>query len=507
MADVDSIRVRMYRHGFGDCFLLQFFAAKKRKASMLIDCGLKRNDSVAGVSIQQVASDIKKELRKGSSSKKPRLDYLVVTHEHWDHVSGFRPEAKLFNDVEIEKIWLAWTEDPDDPEAQQINSSIIERVKAIKLATDRVAEGNKKNAAFYKSVNPAKDVLGYRKKYHSSLEEILTFFGSLSVTKTSTSNIKYKDQYRISVETQRAMDHVRGLAKKGKSGITYFNPGEVFTDATRLPGVRIYILGPPKSALLNKDKPSSGGKKEVYFGFKDTSFAGFVKGLLHDASTDSASFDDGRPFGQVPCVDEVNANQEYYWKKTYYASDERWRTIEDDWLDGAGALALQMDSDTNNTSLVLAIQLIDSQKVLLFSGDAQVGSWLSWHSLSWEAPGGGAQKVDAKHLLGQTVFYKVGHHASHNATLKDQGLELMKHKDLVAFVPEKEKQYNGIPYGPLMRELKQKTKSRLIVSADKNHKPEDVIKKKPEGLSATEWNAFKKNLKIRKVFVEYIIKA
>ena len=40
-------------------------------------------------------------------------------------------------------------------------------------------------------------------------------------------------------------------------------------------------------------------------------------------------------------------------------------------------------------------------------------------------------EVNATRLLNQTVFYKAGHHASHNATLKEKGLELMIHEDLV----------------------------------------------------------------------------
>jgi hypothetical protein len=42
---VDAVRVRMYRHGFGDCFLLSFMAANQKVYSMLIDCGIKLNTS------------------------------------------------------------------------------------------------------------------------------------------------------------------------------------------------------------------------------------------------------------------------------------------------------------------------------------------------------------------------------------------------------------------------------------------------------------------------------
>ncbi len=102
-----------------------------------------------------------------------------------------------------------------------------------------------------------------------------------------------------------------------------------------------------------------------------------------------------------------------------------WRQIESDWLGAAGTLALQLDSDTNNTSLALAIELSPGGKVLLFPGDAQVGNWLSWHALHWTREGEPERSVDAADLLRRTAFYKVGHHASHNATLREKGLELM----------------------------------------------------------------------------------
>ena len=129
----------MYRHGFGDCFLLQFFTGKQRNFTMLIDCGLKHNDKVVGVSLKDVVANIKEVLNNGkSTTKKARLDVLVVTHEHWDHVSGFHPDAKLFGDFSIGKIWMAWTESPDDKEAGIIRKHLRKSVKALKLANEKV---------------------------------------------------------------------------------------------------------------------------------------------------------------------------------------------------------------------------------------------------------------------------------------------------------------------------------------------------------------------------------
>jgi hypothetical protein len=73
--------------------------------------------------------------------------------------------------------------------------------------------------------------------------------------------------------------------------------------------------------------------------------------------------------------------------------------------------------------------LIDSGKVLLFAGDAQIGNWLSWQDVPWKD-----QSINTDDLLARTVFYKVGHHASHNATLV-AGLEKMTSPELVALIP------------------------------------------------------------------------
>ena len=87
-------------------------------------------------------------------------------------------------------------------------------------------------------------------------------------------------------------------------------------------------------------------------------------------------------------MDESEArNENELWKK-YYAKGRSWRRVDDDWLGYAGQLALQLDSDTNNTSLVLAFELSGGGDVLLFPGDAQVGNWLSWESLEWQIPEG-----------------------------------------------------------------------------------------------------------------------
>jgi hypothetical protein len=134
--------------------------------------------------------------------------------------------------------------------------------------------------------------------------------------------------------------------------------------------------------------------------------------------------------------------------------------------------------------LVLAIELIDSGKVLLFPGDAQYGNWLSWtdKKLEWEfKEGDKSKKVSIEELLSRTVFYKVSHHGSHNGTPQNKGLELMKDKSLIAAVPvdkvaAEEKNWNKIPYSNIMKRLEEKVKKingkPAILRSDS--KPEEI---------------------------------
>jgi len=131
-------------------------------------------------------------------------------------------------------------------------------------------------------------------------------------------------------------------------------------------------------------------------------------------------------------------------------------------------LAMQIDDRTNNTSLALAFEFADTGRVLLFVGDAQVGNWLSWQDLKWTVDG---TTVTGPDLLARTVYYKVGHHGSHNATLKEKGLELMTSKDLSSFIPTNEKDakkvgWGAMPLKSITDELGKRGSGRVIRADD-----------------------------------------
>ena len=174
---------------------------------------------------------------------------------------------------------------------------------------------------------------------------------------------------------------------------------------------------------------------------------------------------DPRPFAPTVTIPIERARsisffQDNYWNTAGGIAD--WRGIDVDWLGAADDLALAMQSATNNTSLVLAIELPGGD-VLLFAGDAQIGNWLSWQDRKWTI---GERTVTGPELLARTIFYKVGHHGSHNATLREKGLGMMTTlKTAVIPVDEevaKKMRWVAMPLTSLVEALNERTGGRTF---------------------------------------------
>jgi hypothetical protein len=250
----------------------------------------------------------------------------------------------------------------------------------------------------------------------------------------------------------------------GKDNTRYCKPGMVL-DLPGVSGARIYVLGPPEDkALLHRSAPSGKGK-ETYLAPADEQLRLALDALASDE--DSASV---RPFESSLGLSRSSARLDQFFQEHYGFDSEAdsWRRIDTDWQGVIGPLALQLDSDTNNTSLAIAIELLPSRKVLLFPGDAQVGNWLSWQKLSWPDPDGNAgATVTVKDLFARTVLYKVGHHGSHNATLRQLGLEQMTAEGLQALIPVDTEFANHtkhwkMPWPDLFKRLQQRATGGIV---------------------------------------------
>src|SRR5690606_1137178 len=108
---------------------------------------------------------------------------------------------------------------------------------------------------------------------------VLGFYGVTSLKKTSDSGIVYKPNGRISTVTEQAMDHIIKLGSSG-GGIRYFSPGTTVDSSLHPPGLTIYVLGPPRSSLINKSDPSRGRAHETYLSIDHSGLTGFIDGML-----------------------------------------------------------------------------------------------------------------------------------------------------------------------------------------------------------------------------------
>ena len=412
-------KVRMYRQGLGDCFLISLPRSDSdRPYKVLIDCGVILGTADASTKMTEVVENI-------IAATQGEIDLLLATHEHWDHLSGFVQAKDAFDKLKVHEVWLGWTENRNDPLTQKLKAQRDAALASLRLGLSRLQLAGDE---------PAAEAV--------ELGGLLEFFGAAK-----------------GASTEDALASVREMS----SNLRFCLPSDAPVEPSGT-GARFYVLGPPHDEkLLRKINPSARDKET--YGLAVDGFQLFMAG----AGTALDSNDRGRPFDgqyEIPFsyAKEMAFFQQQYW--TPADATDNWRLIDSDWLGGSTELALQLDSLTNNTSLVLAIELADGD-VLLFAADAQVGNWLSWQGLEWEV---GGKKVTGPDLLKRTIFYKVGHHGSHNATLRDKGLEQME-KLRVAMIPvdqamAKKKHWDHMPLDELVAALNEKAKG-LVLRVDR----------------------------------------
>ena len=454
---VSEVRVRMYRHGLGDCFLLAFPKPEGGNFFLLIDCGIILGTPDPEAKLKQVVADIIAETRG-------HIDVLVVTHEHWDHVSAFLQCKELFDPatLAIDQVWLAWTEDPADPTAQ-----LLRRQREQKLAGLWLGLGPMR--ARLAAAGPGADTRAAREDLERAAQ-VLSFFGIDPETESPPDEGGFGAAAAASLsKVGAAMTWARERTKSPK----FCRPGDVF-EVAQAGGVRVYVLGPPTDTKqLLKDMPTRSGR-ETYDEAPSLALAERAIFGSTAPAGDGSRFDPSLPFDVKYRITPEDARSMDFYQAHYFGwgagDSEAWRRIDGDWSAGAAEFALQLDSDTNNTSLALAFELPDG-RVLLFPGDAQVGNWESWHADSAGTPRvfqAGGRDVSAEQLLNRTVLYKVGHHGSHNATLRERGLEMMTDPDLTAMVPvdvyiaHVKKKWMKMPFDPLMTRLSALAHGRVV---------------------------------------------
>jgi beta-lactamase superfamily II metal-dependent hydrolase len=126
-------RIRMYRVGFGDFFLLSVPATGGGMAHVLVDCGVHAHD--LGVMDEAVA-----QLKTDTGGQ---LALVIMTHRHADHISGFGSAREIFETFQVERVWMSWFEDREDVKAMKIQAGIAATAQHLQAAlAARAAPGD-----------------------------------------------------------------------------------------------------------------------------------------------------------------------------------------------------------------------------------------------------------------------------------------------------------------------------------------------------------------------------
>ncbi len=349
MADTDDVlRIRMYNVGFGDCFLF-FIPTSEGDRTMLLDCG-KHMSSKTGHSIKEAAEDIVQTVK---NTARKRLDVVVASHRHFDHISGF--DLKLWDPVVVGEVWMPWTEEVGNPEA------------------DRIRRNQKRLA------------LGLTRRFTSPD----TTIGALALNSLSNKGAETR------LRTGFAGQARRRYLPEGDGG------PQVFTTDI-LPGVRVHALGPSHDpdVIAVMDPPE--GK---YFPAEPADAAPSPGGRQAADSPGAAALPANPSFRDIFTERYRMDTATFGGRYATLAEHADTAALDEQSELNMLAAASRLEDAINGTSLVLALEFGDV--CILLGGDAEWGTW----SKILDDPAGRA-------VLARTRAYKVSHHGSYNGTPK-----------------------------------------------------------------------------------------
>lgn len=306
-----NMTIRMYNVGFGDAFLVKI-PRKKGELRILFDCG-SIEASPAGGKMANIVKNIISDVTDDDGVA--RIDVVVATHRHKDHVSGFGDDA--WNAIEVKEVWMPWTEHPTDPEARRIREA--QSKLALGLSMGLAAAPEAVGAAAQRDRDIAADVVA----------NALVLSNEAAMTTLHNG---------FTGEPLR-----RFLPLKGDAGRS--------VDTDVLPGVVVHVLGPSRDADVIRDMDPPKGESYLR-----------MRGVALNSN--------GLP--PAPFASEYRMQSS---KGAWTLTPQDMIMLQNAGGSSDLAVAVALDKAVNGTSLMLILEVAGT--VLLFPGDAQWGTWMA----------------------------------------------------------------------------------------------------------------------------------
>ena len=367
-----SLRVRMYRVGFCDFFLMTI-PSDSGPQHILIDCGVTNGRTGKGDigTIKDAVADMAAETKK-------KLALIIVTHRHMDHIIGFSRCADQFKDFNVQDIWMSVWETEYDA-----------KISAFQSEMTALALGAQANLALTADDLPERDEM-------------------VAILENATGNI-------LGMKGTGGGTNAQSLdLLKNSFGVKpkYYSKGQSpqLPDVLVRAGLSAEILGPPPTdatafmKLMDLKKGVGQYLQATAVGTTRESFRPFRESWQTGGSSYPKS-----------------AFREWESRIGGKQNGKSAQQMLEKSVEAAQPSALlsamqQLDKFLNNQSLVVLFTF--KGKKLLFAGDAQGGNWEYWlydGNPPTTTPNQELGK-EGTAVLGNLAFYKVGHHGSTNAT-------------------------------------------------------------------------------------------